>query len=82
MKAFAWNAQFETGMPSVDVSRAEDLPTALVAALNSDGPSVVSVECSADEIPPFAPFLMAGQPASSSLPTIHEEEEIDVSASA
>lgn len=70
------------GMPSVDVSRAEDLPTALVAALNSDGPSVVSVECSADEIPPFAPFLMAGQPASSSVPTIHKEEEVDVSASA
>ena len=30
-------------------------------ALAVDGPSVVSVECSADEIPPFAPFLTAAQ---------------------
>jgi acetolactate synthase I/II/III large subunit len=27
------------------------------AALEVDGPSVVSIECSADEVPPFAPFL-------------------------
>jgi acetolactate synthase-1/2/3 large subunit len=29
----------------------------LGAALQADGPAVVSVECAADEIPPFAPFL-------------------------
>jgi acetolactate synthase-1/2/3 large subunit len=28
------------------------------AALNVDGPAVVSIECAADEIPPFAPFLV------------------------
>ena len=32
-------------------------PPRLRAALDVDGPSVVSIECSADEIPPFAPFL-------------------------
>ena len=35
----------------------DELPAALQAALDVDGPSVVSVECSADEIPPFAAFL-------------------------
>jgi len=33
------------------------LPGAVRAALDTDGPSVVSIECSADEIPPFANFL-------------------------
>ena len=34
------------------------LPAALAtAALDVDGPSVISIECSADEIPPFAAFL-------------------------
>lgn len=69
-------------MSSVDVSDIDALAAALSAALNSDGPSVVSVECAADEIPPFAPFLAAGQPAAPSLPTIHEEERTDVTASA
>jgi acetolactate synthase I/II/III large subunit len=44
-------------LPSVDVSEIGDLVPALRAALDVDGPSVVSVECSADEIPPFANFL-------------------------
>jgi acetolactate synthase I/II/III large subunit len=44
-------------LPSVDVSEIDDLAPALLAALDADGPSVVSVECSADEIPPFANFL-------------------------
>ena len=39
-------------------------PTALRMALDTDGPSVVSVECAADEIPPFAPFLAAAAPKS------------------
>jgi acetolactate synthase-1/2/3 large subunit len=49
------------GLPSVDVTDFAELPGAVRAALAHDGPSVVSVECSADEIPPFAPFLNASQ---------------------
>jgi acetolactate synthase-1/2/3 large subunit len=49
------------GLPSVDVTDFAELPGAVRAALAHDGPSVVSVECSADEIPPFAPFLTASQ---------------------
>ena len=45
------------GLRSVDVAEPGQLRTALGAALADDGPSVVSIECSADEIPPFAPFL-------------------------
>jgi acetolactate synthase-1/2/3 large subunit len=47
------------GLRSVDVGEPGQLSTALGAALADDGPSVVSIECSADEIPPFAPFLAA-----------------------
>ena len=52
------------GLHSVDVLDAEGLADALRVALDTDGPSVVSVECSADEIPPFAPFLAATAPKS------------------
>ena len=45
------------GLPSVDVDDIGELPAALRTAFDTDGPSVVSVECSADEIPPFAAFL-------------------------
>jgi acetolactate synthase-1/2/3 large subunit len=45
------------GLSSVDVSEIGDLAAALRTALQADGPSVISVECSADEIPPFANFL-------------------------
>ncbi|HEX2214209.1 MAG TPA: thiamine pyrophosphate-dependent enzyme, partial [Mycobacterium sp.] len=45
------------GLSSVDVDDIEALPGALAAALRTDGPSVVSIDCSADEIPPFAVFL-------------------------
>jgi acetolactate synthase-1/2/3 large subunit len=45
------------GLASVDVSDAEGFTAALRTALDVDGPSVVSVECAADEIPPFAAFL-------------------------
>jgi acetolactate synthase-1/2/3 large subunit len=44
------------GLPSVGVDSAETLSEALRTALGVDGPSVVCVECSADEIPPFVPF--------------------------
>jgi acetolactate synthase I/II/III large subunit len=50
------------GLSSVDVADIDALPAALERAMAVDGPSVVSVECSADEIPPFAAFLNS-QPA-------------------
>jgi len=49
-------AMFPT-LRSVDVYDIDALPAALEAALGVDGPSVISIECSADEIPPFAAFL-------------------------
>ncbi len=45
------------GLSSVDVAHVGALPAALERAMAVDGPSVVTVECSADEIPPFAAFL-------------------------
>lgn len=45
------------GLASIDVDDIARLPEAVAAALDVDGPSVISVECSADEIPPFAAFL-------------------------
>ena len=44
---------------SIDVSDTAGLAAALRASLKVEGPSVISVECAADEIPPFAPFLDA-----------------------
>ncbi len=45
------------GLPAVDVGEPGELTRALRDALAAEGPAVVSIECSADEIPPFAPFL-------------------------
>jgi acetolactate synthase I/II/III large subunit len=45
------------GLPSADVRDVDELPAVLSSALGADGPSVVSVDCSPDEIPPFANFL-------------------------
>lgn len=45
------------GLPAVDVADAAELAAALPAALAVDGPSVIAVQCSADEIPPFTAFL-------------------------
>ncbi len=57
------------GLPSVDVT---DIDAVAGRAANArwthDGPSVVSIECSADEIPPFAPFLDAAQQMQHPLP--------------
>src|ERR1700761_8748920 len=44
-------------LTSTDVSDAAGLAAAVQASLTVDGPSVVGVECAADEIPPVAPFL-------------------------
>ncbi len=62
------------GLPAVDVTDPDALTPALCAALAADGPSVVSIECSADEIPPFAPFL-DHDPVST-----HYQEDSDVVA--
>jgi acetolactate synthase-1/2/3 large subunit len=70
-------------LTAVEVSDVVDLPAALATALDADGPSVVSIECSADEIPPFAPFLGANKPpAQSSNPSTREDTKSHVSASA
>src|SRR5258705_263370 len=45
------------GLHAVDVDDITELPDAVRTAFEVDGPSVVSIECSPDEIPPFAPFL-------------------------
>ncbi|MDT5337289.1 MAG: acetolactate synthase large subunit [Mycobacterium sp.] len=63
------------GLSSVDVTSAGALPGALRDALGHAGPSVVSIECSADEIPPFAPFLAAVDHLSR-----HQEMNQDVAA--
>lgn len=53
-------AMFPT-LPSVDVTDIADLGAAIKTALDVDGPSVVAVACSADEIPPFTAFLATEQ---------------------
>src|SRR4029078_8586985 len=45
------------GRHSFDVDDTDELPDAMRPALDADGPSVVAVEFSPDEIPPFAAFL-------------------------
>ena len=67
------------GLSSADVDTIDDLPAALQSALEVDGPSVVAVECSADEIPPFAAFL--GKAAVKN-PVIKEENSPNVFARA
>src|SRR3954469_16691640 len=66
------------GVASVDVDDISQLPDAVRTALDADGPSVVSVECSADEIPPFANFL--GNAAVPNNPSIPKENRSDVTA--
>jgi acetolactate synthase-1/2/3 large subunit len=70
-------------LSAVEVSDIGALPAAMAGALDADGPSVVSVECSADEIPPFAPFLGANKPVvQSSSQSTPEERRFHVPASA
>jgi len=59
---------------SVDVYDLDALPAALEAALDVDGPSVISIECSADEVPPFAAFLGNGAGAVAKPPITKEED--------
>jgi acetolactate synthase I/II/III large subunit len=72
------------GLSSVDVADIGALPAALERAMAIDGPSVVTVECSADEIPPFAPFLdrqPADQVVEQQITTL-EEDRFHVRSSA
>nr|CRL82859.1 acetolactate synthase [Mycolicibacter nonchromogenicus] len=75
------------GLSAIDVDDAGTFDAVLASALDSEGPTVISVECSADEIPPFAPFLAATSAKTphperhnGTVPT-HQEEKFDVSAS-
>jgi acetolactate synthase-1/2/3 large subunit len=75
------------GLTSVDVADLDGLAAAMRGALTIDGPAVVSVECAADEIPPFAPFLTklsanaANADAAQEISTV-KENRTDVAASA
>jgi len=69
------------GLRSTDVNDLDALPDALAEALNIDGPSVISVECSADEIPPFASFLGSAAEAVSQ-PIVTKKEHANVAARA
>ncbi|WAC90730.1 thiamine pyrophosphate-binding protein [Mycobacterium sp. Aquia_213] len=63
-------------LTSIDVGDARGLAAAMGTALDIDGPAVVSVECAADEIPPFAPFLTAAKTetiAIDEIPTVKEK---------
>ncbi|MBO0865643.1 MAG: thiamine pyrophosphate-binding protein [Mycobacterium sp.] len=70
------------GLSSVDVADSDGFASAVRTALDVDGPSVVSVECAADEIPPFAPFLSTAKALSSQDNPAKKENRIHVAASA
>ena len=72
------------GLTSVDVTDFKGFAAAMRAGLDVDGPAVVSVECAADEMPPFAPFLTQAQVKATvpdEIPTV-KENRTDVAASA
>jgi acetolactate synthase I/II/III large subunit len=72
------------GLTCADVTDVDGFSAAVRTALGVDGPSVVSVECAADEIPPFATFLdgrLIKATAGQQVPTI-KESRTDVAASA
>lgn len=67
------------GLSSADVSDIEGFTAAVRAVRDVDGPAVVSVECAADEIPPFAPFLTndsATHVATQNTSTIKENRDV------
>jgi acetolactate synthase I/II/III large subunit len=69
---------------STDVSDTAELAAAVRASLNIEGPSVISVECAADEIPPFAPFLdaMSTESSANHHISLAQEDRTHVAASA
>jgi acetolactate synthase-1/2/3 large subunit len=70
------------GLASVDVTDADGLSAVMRTALDVDGPSVVSIECAADEIPPFAAFLEPSMAKTVMHQGITEENKSDVAVSA
>jgi acetolactate synthase-1/2/3 large subunit len=72
------------GLTSLDVTDLDGFATAMRTALDVDGPAVVSVECAADEIPPFAPFLTKAPVKVTAIEEITtvKENRTDVAASA
>jgi acetolactate synthase-1/2/3 large subunit len=69
------------GLRGFDIDELDRLPAALATALDVDGPSVISIECSADEIPPFAAFLgQASAPGAEDQPLITKETNSNVAA--
>ena len=70
------------GIWSVEVADIVDLPGALAEALATESPSVVSIECSADEIPPFAPLLAQASAPPATVDFTTEKGSYDVPASA
>jgi len=72
------------GLTSIDVNDLDGLAAAMGAALDIDGPAVVSVECAADEVPPFAPFLTAPAAKRTAVEevSIAKENHANVAASA
>jgi acetolactate synthase I/II/III large subunit len=72
------------GLTSVDVADTDGLSAAVRGSLDIDGPSVVSVECAADEIPPFAPFLdgLPTNRVATQQITLTQEDFTNVAASA
>ena len=75
------------GLNAIDVDDADTFDAALALALDRAVPSVISVECAADEIPPFSPFLDSGAAAKSTASVSHngnvptdEEDQFDVAA--
>jgi len=75
------------GLSAIDVDDAETFHAAVASALDREGPTVISIECSADEIPPFAPFLSNTTSAKTTAPASHngnvptdEEDQFDVAA--
>jgi acetolactate synthase-1/2/3 large subunit len=70
------------GLAAVDVSEPGELEAAMKAALDLDGPSVVSIECCAEEIPPFAAFLNAPKASGLQEDSIAEENQETVVARA
>jgi thiamine pyrophosphate-dependent acetolactate synthase large subunit-like protein len=69
------------GLPSVDVNDADGFSAAMRTALDVDGPSVVSIECAADEIPPFATFLEPSVAKNLVCQDITQENRTDVALS-
>lgn len=76
------------GLSAIDVDDPGAFGAVVESALDREGPSVISVECAADEIPPFAPFLCADASPKTTAPVrhngtvpTHEEDQFDVATS-